>query len=137
MTGQKRQKQERFLCSELVNVKWSDSRGCQQESVVNLEEIWRDGAVLQFEVPPDAGMPVSMTGSGPAFCGVVKSFTQDCGGYLVEVEFAEDCRWSREEYEPEHFFDPQRLVETFEHFDLMPNGDLDALRRGVLAAGTA
>lgn len=102
------------LCSELVTVQWTDAFSQKQEAVVNLEEIWPEGGVLQFEYPmrPDTAVRVLL---GHAwFEGAVVDSKSDFVGHYVEIRFDEGHRWSPADYEPEHFFDPKSMTATEE-----------------------
>ena len=100
----------RFLCSELVWARWTDPSGREREETVNLEEIWTSGATLGFETPISEATALRFEGKGKEYRGRVTGCRADFIGYLVEVEFAPDCQWTRELYEPDHFFDPQSLA---------------------------
>ena len=102
--------QHRFLCSELVTVHWRDVFRRKREEVVNLEEIWASGATLQFSRPVREGALLRVTCRGAEFSGIVTRSTADFVGHIVEVEFEDGYEWSRQEYEPEHFFDPWSLL---------------------------
>jgi hypothetical protein len=97
------------LCSELVTALWTDAFGQRQEAVVNLEEIWPEGAILQFEYPMRPGVEVEFRSESHRFEGAVVESRSDFVGQFVEIQFADGCRWSREMYEPDHFFDPKSL----------------------------
>jgi len=100
----------RYMCSELVTAEWSNAFGRGQETVVNLEEIWSTGAALSFEKPVRAGAAVRIALKDVVFDGTVKKCSADFIGFLVELEFADGQRWSRELCEPDHLFDPRTLI---------------------------
>jgi len=102
--------ESRCMCSELVNATWDDVFGRRHEAVVNLEEVWARGATLQFEAPVRAATRIRIDLSGLSFDGRVSKCAADFVGFLVEVEFAAGQTWSRELYEPNHFFDPRTLA---------------------------
>ncbi len=104
-----RQHSNRCLCSELVEIAWVDAFGRRRKQVVNLGEIWARGAVLESESPIRASSEVEIHCRGAVFQGKVARCTSDFVGYLVEVEFAPGVEWSRQAYEPEHFFDPAAM----------------------------
>ena len=97
------------LCSELVTARWTDAFDQRQEAVVNLEEIWPEGAILQFEYPMRPGVGVEFLCGPTRFEGAVTESRSDFVGHFVEIQFADGCRWSRDLYEPDHFFDPKSL----------------------------
>ncbi len=104
-----RQNSNRCLCSELVEAVWVDAFGRRRKQVVNLGEIWEKGAVIESEAPIRAPSEVEIRCRGATFQGRVTRCTGDFVGYLVEVEFAPGVKWTRESYQPEHFFDPAAM----------------------------
>lgn len=105
----KKQDSVRCLCSELVTVRWQDAFGRRHEVVANLGEIWEEGAVLESEVPVRSDTLVRIESHAVELEGRVARCAADFMGYRIEVAFPEECRWSRERYEPQHFLDPRDL----------------------------
>ncbi len=99
-----------FLCSDLVSTRWTDTFGQPQEATVNLEEIWAEGAILQFEFPIRPGTHIAVQLGATHFEGSVVDSRADFVGQLVEVHFVPGQRWSRAIYEPQHLLDPQSLL---------------------------
>lgn len=110
MVMRERPKKYACMCSELVTAHWTDSFGQEQEATVNMEEIWEEGATLQFEHPMRPGVQVEFLAGPVRFAGSVAESKTDFVGHLVRLEFAAHFRWSRELYEPDHFFDPNCLT---------------------------
>lgn len=110
MAWEDRRGEQRFLCSELVAVRWVSEFGSEREVVVNLEEVRPSGATLQSPGPIRPHTPLNIRTPKLELSGVVQTCRADFTGYLVEVNFDEGVRWSRELYEPEHLFDPRSLL---------------------------
>jgi hypothetical protein len=98
------------MCSDLIQARWTDAFGGQQQAVVNLEEIWPEGAVLQFEFPVRPGVRIEIDLGSARVAATVEECHADFVGHFAEISFTGDFRWSRELYEPDHLFDPQSLV---------------------------
>jgi hypothetical protein len=93
-------KPRRYLCSELVVLKMNSA-----DSIVNLEEIWRDGAAFESEDPVLDGVEIELR-CGPAFfVGKVILAEQHEFGWRVEVEFSPLTPWSPEQFRPQHMLD--------------------------------
>ncbi len=94
----------RYLCSHLVEL---FAGGKTQW--VNLEEIWRGGALVECEEAVLAGAEVAILAAKVQFRGVVSRV--DCGefGWSVEVVFSDGVVWDVEKFRPEHLFDPRDL----------------------------
>jgi hypothetical protein len=94
----------RYLCSQLVKLV-AEGR----EQWVNLEEIWREGAVLDCEEGVAVGAAARLSCNGAAFEGRVAG--ADCGetGWRVEITFSALTPWSIEQWRPEHALNPAEL----------------------------
>jgi hypothetical protein len=96
----------RYLCSQLVSLK--DRSGTPTgNSVVNLEEIWRSGAVLESEQALEDGSRVEIRCGTTFFAAVVTGVEKHEFGWRVEVEFSPMTPWNPEEFQPEHLLDPR------------------------------
>ena len=104
----------RHLCSELVTIQWISEFGRKREVVANLEEIWALGAQLQCPGPVRPDTRLHVTTPKVKFSGVVRSCAADFVGYFVEIDFEDGYQWSKEEYEPDHCFDPRSLLKREE-----------------------
>lgn len=100
----------RFLCAELVEVRWKDKSGRLRRSVANLEDISRSGACLQMEgtVPLDTAVVVRCDGG--EMPGTVRHSLYRDWSYFLGIEFAEGTQWSQRRYRPQHMLDPRELV---------------------------
>ena len=94
----------RFLCSHLVLL----STGGKQ-LWVNLEEIWRGGALLTCEEAVGEGHDARISSGEMVFEGRIIAVEHDELGWQVEVSFSERTPWSIEEWKPEHLLDPSTL----------------------------
>ena len=100
---------QRFLCSQLVSLthRCDDAPG---DSVVNLEEIWTNGAIVEAEMPVKKGVEVELR-CGPAFfAGRIVEVESHDFGWRLEVEFSPRTLWNPDEFRPEHMLDPSSLV---------------------------
>ena len=94
----------RYLCSQLVAL-----RNNSVESVVNLEEIWAGGAVLESEEAVEEGAKVEIR-CGPAFfSGQVIQVERHEYGCRFEMEFSPMTPWILEQFQPLHLLDPSKL----------------------------
>src|SRR5579871_5604483 len=102
----------RMLCADLVQVYWEDGEHRAHETTALLEDISPTGACLQFEVPLPAGTGVRLFCGKEALEGKVRYCVYRDIGYLVGVEFAKGCHWSRQEFEPQHLLDLTGLTHS-------------------------
>jgi hypothetical protein len=87
----------RYLCSELVALRLDSV-----ESIVNLEEIWRDGAVLESDAPVADGSKCEMRCGAAFFAGKIMRVEPHEFGWRVEVEFSPMTPWFPEKFRPKH-----------------------------------
>lgn len=104
---------KRFLCSDLVAL-----RVGERESFVNLEEIWRTGAVLEsedhiagaeaaclvFRAREEAGESAPGQTVGIAIVGAERHQF----GWRIEVRFL-DMEWTPQLYTPAHLTDIEKI----------------------------
>lgn len=107
---QERRSDVRLLCADMVDVNWQDRLGRERQTTALLEDISRTGACLQFEVPVPLGTILRIACTQGALEGVVRYCCYREIGYFVGVQFAEDSQWSRQEFEPQHLLDLERLI---------------------------
>ena len=91
----------RYLCSQLVTL--SHEEGA---TIVNLEEIYAAGAVVESEtaVPVDAG--VELRCGQAYFAGKITAAEAHDFGWRLSVLFSPETPWRPEQFRPEHLFDP-------------------------------
>jgi hypothetical protein len=94
----------RFLCSHLVVL-----RNNSAESIVNLEEIWEIGAVLESETAVEEGSRVEIRAGKAFFAGRIVRVEAHEIGWRFEVEFSPMTRWNPEEFQPAHLLDASEL----------------------------
>jgi hypothetical protein len=95
---------QRFHCSHLVAL-----RNNSRESVVNLEEIWKGGAVVESEDPVEEGAKVEIRCEKTFFAGRVVQVEQHEFGWRLEVEFSPMTPWNPDQFQPEHLLDLSEL----------------------------
>ncbi len=82
---------QRYHCSHLVTL-----RNNSMESAVNLEEIWKSGAVLESEDPVEEGAKVEIRSEKAFFAGRIVQVERHEFGWRFEVEFSPLTPWSPE-----------------------------------------
>ncbi len=100
-----------MLCSEIVNLHLQAEAGGNRVLKANLEEIWPAGAIFWTDVRIRQYTALSFLGGGFEFRGQVSAQKLLRGlGYLVEMQFQPNCRWSEQKYRPKHLFNPLVLL---------------------------
>jgi hypothetical protein len=94
----------------MVDVGWVDAHGRARQATALLEDIARSGACLQFEIPVPMGAVLRISCPQGVLEGVVRYCAYREIGYFVGVQFAETSKWSRQEYQPRHMLDLERLM---------------------------
>jgi hypothetical protein len=100
-----------MLCSELVDVYWTDGQGHQREALANLEDISSCGLCLQLDDPVRADTVLRISHPNGEFRGCVRYCLYREIGYFLGVEFLPGCEWSPESYQPEYMLDLRTLVD--------------------------
>jgi hypothetical protein len=94
----------RYLCSHLVTLCCNG-----REIGAILEEIWREGAVLECDEEPQTEGHIEMQ-CGPAFFGgTLKAPEKHAFGWRVEMAFSPETPWSEQIFRPDHMLDPESL----------------------------
>jgi hypothetical protein len=104
-----RRAEPRFLCSDLVDLRWRDESRHDHSETVVLENISGSGASVQSETSISEGTQVQMTGGKREFHGVVRSCYWRDDAYFVGIAFDADSKWSKAKYKPKHFLDPREV----------------------------
>ena len=99
----------RFLCSDLVSLRWCDPSGRERRETVVLENISASGACVQAEVSVSESTRVSLDCGKAAFHGYVRSCYWRDDGYFVGIAFDADSKWSAAKFKPEHLLDPRKV----------------------------
>jgi hypothetical protein len=94
----------RYLCSHLISLK-NTSTVPYPQFVVNLEEIWDSGAVIESEQAIEEGTRVEMRCGKTFFAGRVAKVERHEYGWRADVEFSPMTPWKREEFQPEHLLE--------------------------------
>ena len=100
----------RMLCSELVDVYWTDRQGRQREVLANLEDISLCGVCLQLDDPVHIDTVLRIRHPKGEFLGSVRYCLYREIGYFLGVEFLPGCEWSPEAYQPQYMLDLRTLV---------------------------
>lgn len=99
----------RYLCSDLVTLRWSDETRRQHEETVVLENISASGACVQAEVPVSETSGVTLLCGKAEFHGYVRSCYLRDDGYFVGIAFDAGSKWSKAKFQPEHLVDPRTV----------------------------
>ena len=102
----------RMLCSELVNVYWTDQQGRQRQVLANLEDISVCGVCLQLDDPVHLDTVLRICHAKGEFRGSVRYCLYREIGYFLGVQFLPGYEWSPESYQPEYLLDLRELVQT-------------------------
>ena len=103
-------RERRYLCSELVDIRYHEGGGREAALVGNLEEIWESGARLLVETPVPRRSRLVFRCRQASFRATVTACVKDFLGSFLDVSFEEGSRWSRRKARPKHLFDPARLL---------------------------
>jgi hypothetical protein len=98
----RREKEERELCADLVKVQWKLESGASHSEWAILEDISPSGACLEIEepIPPDTIVTLHFTNDR---CQARIKYCKSANiNYLLGVQFEQGYRWSRRKYKPDH-----------------------------------
>jgi hypothetical protein len=109
---QDRRSENRLLCADMIEVTWRDGNGRARRATGVLEDISRCGACVQLETPIETGAEVSLNCAQGPLAGVVRYCVYQEIGYFAGIQFGEETRWSRQQFEPQHLLDLEQLLET-------------------------
>jgi hypothetical protein len=98
--------QPHYLCSDLVVLRWNDG---SDAAIVNLEEIWSQGAVIQMDSPLPAGTRVRLELEDCDYSGQVDACEFQKIGHYITLRFVGGDKWSPDIYTPEYLLDPAAL----------------------------
>lgn len=104
-----KRRDKRLLCAELVQVNFRSESGSRQQITANMEDISTAGLCLQSETSIPHGTEVTVSYGQGQFVGIVRYCVFRELGYLVGIEFDQECRWSEKSFRPEHLLDPSRI----------------------------
>jgi len=106
-----RRSEVRMLCADMVDVRWRDRSGSEQQTTAILEDISPSGACLQMEAPIPLGVELHWDQPKQKFQGCVRYCVYREIGYFVGVEFEASFKWSKKAFKPQHLLDLRTLVE--------------------------
>jgi hypothetical protein len=92
---------QRYLCSQLVTLRYISGES-PVDLVVNLEEIWEYGAVLESEEPLKGGTRAEIRCGTALFAGRIVQVEQHEFGWRLAVEFSPLTPWSIDKFQPQH-----------------------------------
>jgi hypothetical protein len=95
---------KRFLCSHLATVRVSG-----KVWTVLIEEIWRDGAILECEEEIPQAEFAELDCGGPFFAGKLNGSAQHEFGWRAEMKFSAETPWSEKKFRPSHLLDPSKV----------------------------
>lgn len=99
--------QVQMLCSDMVPLHVQMKSGGLHSRIVNLEQIWRSGAVFLSDTKVPRADRLWLVCGGRTFEGkIVRQEFQEELGYLVEIEFDRGHEWSCRKYRPKHMLNP-------------------------------
>jgi hypothetical protein len=101
----------RLLCSELVDVSWTDHRGRLRTGLGNMEEISHSGTCLFMDEPVSSGSVLRILHSTVEFQGLVRYCKHREFGYFLGVEFFAGCRRRPAIHQAEHLVDLRTLAD--------------------------
>jgi PilZ domain-containing protein len=104
-----RRSETRYLCSDLVTLRWSDNFRRERAEVVILENISASGASVQADVEVAESTPVRMLCHKCELRGLVRSCYQRENAYFIGIEFDSDSTWSKAKFKPKHLLDPREV----------------------------
>jgi hypothetical protein len=99
----------RFLCSDLVTLRWSEGAQAERKQTVVLENISASGACVQAEASVPESTRVSLVCGKISFRGYVRSCYWRDDGCFIGIAFDADSKWSRAKFKPEHLLDPRKV----------------------------
>jgi hypothetical protein len=107
---EERRTEPRMLCADMVEVKWRAGAVRGRTETALLEDISTSGACLQLDAAVPLGAWIAWNTAGHEFSGRVRYCVFREIGYFVGVEFADGSKWSKNEFEPQHLLDLEKLV---------------------------
>ena len=97
-----RRAKQRNLCSDIVELFWSDPLGWPHRTKAVLEDISATGACVQIEGSIAVTTQLALRLGESGLPGKVRYCTLIGGSYFVGIEFAPGTRWAPEDFYPKH-----------------------------------
>jgi hypothetical protein len=107
---QDRRIEPRMLCSDHIEVWWTDESGRRAKALANLEDISNSGACLQIDSPVASGAVIHICHPKLEIEARVKYCVFRDIGYFVGVQFADGFEWDENLFQPKHLLDPRTLL---------------------------
>ncbi len=107
-----RRSEPRLWCSDLVQVWVKDTtrnRWMRRGTGV-LEDISPSGACVQLEAPVPSSTLIRVKHPQWKVEGEVRYCMYRDEGYFVGVQLAAEFRWNKDDFEPKHLLDPQKIA---------------------------
>ncbi len=104
--------ERRLLCADLVEVEWRDAAGENHHTTAILEDISRNGACLQTDLPMPVEEVVRVRHGRKTLEGRVSYCMYRDIGYFAGINFKGKQHWSRRLFRPKHLVDPAKLEDT-------------------------
>jgi hypothetical protein len=102
--------ENRLLCADLVEIRWSDKTGEPHSEIANIEWISAHGASLVLELGLPPGTPLQLRTPRGDFDAAVRDCRHEPDfGFALRVELMNKSRWSQRGFRPRHLFDPRGL----------------------------
>jgi hypothetical protein len=95
-----RRETRRNLCSDIVELFWSDRLGWPHRAKAVLEDISQTGACVQTEDPIPLGAELALRLGELGLPGRIRYCTLIGGSYFVGIQFLDGMRWAPEDYNP-------------------------------------
>jgi hypothetical protein len=102
--------ESRFLCADLVRVKWRAADGGIVSAEGVLEDISCIGGCVQVDEAIPHGMKVELSIGGSVFAGQVRYCVFRDYGYFVGIHFESESAWSEDRVVPRHLTNPCKLA---------------------------
>jgi len=119
-------KEQWFICSDLVSIRWQRPGMSEEADSAVLEEIGPSGAVVQLETGVAPGTSLRLDCQGVRFDGVVRTCRKEQYlGYFAEITFTLGQQWSVDLYRPRHLLEfniPEPHTAGHDHKDIARDG---------------
>lgn len=104
-----RRSEQRFWCSDLVQVHVKEGGRWKRVGVGVLEDISHSGACVQLELPLRQGSTIRLKHPQWKAEGEIRYCLYREIGYFVGLQFAEQWKWTEAKFKPKHLLDPRTI----------------------------
>jgi hypothetical protein len=105
-----RRRDDRNMCADLLQVRWTDDKGRNRAEVAVLEDISTTGVCLKLEHPVREQTEVSLHYPNGKYAGKVKYCKLLRTEFLIGIAFDEGYRWSKADFVPSHLLELPPLI---------------------------